>query len=162
MWSREHPTMPEGARAWFNLARFVGSVMAVGSMLTGFAGVLFIFIAQSVFSLDDDNNPDEPWSTGDIWLVCIYFTWLFVLPTLLLIAFSHAERKQHYLYGCTLFLSLAAAAQIAFIMYDPRSLLFFIRGASLISSLCLVGWLIALCLTTTFWSKVRLAEGVDS
>ena len=150
--------MPDEAKAWFNRARFAGSVMAVGSILAGVAGVLFIFLIRLAFGWNDDN---KPWSTGDIWFVCIYFIWLFVLPASLLTAFNYAGRKQRYLYVCTLLLSLATAAQIAFIIYDPRSLLFFVQGASLISSLCLMGWLVALCLTTIFWSKVRLTLGSD-
>lgn len=150
--------MPNEAKTWFNRARFAGSIMAVGSMLVGIAGVFFIFLVRLVFSLDDDRKPDEPWSTGGIWLVCIYFVWLFVLPALLLIAFNHAKISRRYLHVCTLLLALATVAQFAFMLRFsfPFSVI------SLAILFGLTGWLITLYLVGIVWSEIRLAGRLAS
>lgn len=149
--------MPEGARAWFNRTHFVGSIMAVGSMLTEIAGALFIFVIRLTFSFDD-NSPDEPWSAGDVWFVCFYFIWLSILPAFLLIAFNYARRRRRYLYIVTLLLALLTAAQFVFTLRFS----FPFSGISLAILFGLTGWLVTLYLVGTAWSKVRLAGRLAS
>lgn len=146
--------MPEGAKAWFNRARFAGNVMAVGSIVAGVAGVLFGFLIRLAFGWDDEKNLAEPWSTGDIWFVCIYFTWLFILPASLLTAFNYARRKQRYLYVCTPLIALATAAQFALTLRFA-----FPFSVISLAILCgFTGWLIALYLVSIVWSEIRLAR----
>ena len=98
------------------------------------------------------------WRMKDILLISIFFVWLIALPISLLISFRYARQKQRYLHVCTMLLSLAAAAQFAFVLYDLLPLPFSLQGASLISLFSLIGWLAALYLISVVWSKIRFAK----
>ena len=149
--------MPEVVKTWFNRARLVTSIVAVGQLMAGLLSLLLLVLL--VLGVPEDSS--EPWSVRDIWLTYILFAWLVILPALLLIFLGLGEKKRRYLYACTMLLALAATAQFAFLLHI---LLFFSPSLQFVglASLCFVCWLVALYLMGIVWSKIKLTKRLAS